>query len=464
IDGIIEIGEGSFDLSSLSGESLPVMKKEGDKLLSGSLCLDSVIRYRASHDFSSSIFSKIVSLLEDAMTKKPHIEKLANLISGYFSSTIFLLALSTFGGWWYVSSSFETGLIVAISVIVIACPCALSLATPVATLVGLGFGAKRGILFKEAGFLESMAKCDSLVLDKTGTITKGAPEVIQHAYLEDFDRALLYTLVANSTHPVSKGVAEFLYKSDESLHVKPLDAIKTMEAKGVQAHFEGRKIIGGNLKMLKNEGIVFTPPLEYATLTQFFFAIDGKVLAIFGLKDSPKEGAKKSIERLLALGLDITILSGDHEEVVKEIAKEVGISKYQYSLLPHEKADYIENLQKEGHMVVMVGDGINDSLALAKSEIAIAMGSGADVAVEVSDVVLTNDSFEGLYEAFIISKKTLRIIKENLVFSLAYNIITIPLAMSGYVIPLVAALSMSLSSLVVVGNSMRINKIKFSKK
>lgn len=464
IDGIIEVGEGSFDLSSLSGESLPVMKKEGDKLLSGSLCLDSVIRYRASHDFSSSIFSKIVSLLEDAMTKKPHIEKLANLISGYFSSTIFLLALSTFGGWWYVSSSFETGLIVAISVIVIACPCALSLATPVATLVGLGFGAKRGILFKEAGFLESMAKCDSLVLDKTGTITKGAPEVIQHAYLEDFDRALLYTLVANSTHPVSKGVAEFLHKRDESLHVKPLDAIKTMEAKGVQAHFEGRKIIGGNLKMLENEGIVFTPPLEYATLTQFFFAIDGKVLAIFGLRDSPKEGAKKSIERLLALGLDITILSGDHEEVVKEIAKEVGISKYQYSLLPHEKADYIEKLQKEGHMVVMVGDGINDSLALAKSEIAIAMGSGADVAVEVSDVVLTNDSFEGLYEAFIISKKTLRIIKENLVFSLAYNIITIPLAMSGYVIPLVAALSMSLSSLVVVGNSMRINKIKFSKK
>lgn len=464
IDGVIEVGEGSFDLSSLNGESLPVSKKEGDKLLSGSLCLDSVIRYRSSHDFSSSMLSKIVSLLEDSMTKKPHIEKLANLISGYFSSTIFLLALITFGGWFYTSGSFETGLIVAISVIVIACPCALSLATPVATLVGLGLGAKRGILFKEAGFLESMAKCDSLVLDKTGTITKGMPEVVHHEYLGDFDKALLYTLVANSTHPISKGIAEFLQKSDESLHVKTIDAIKTMEAKGIQAYFEGKKIIGGNLKMLEHEGIVFTTPLAYATLSQFFFAIEDEVVAIFGLKDSPKEGAKESIERLLALGIDITILSGDHEEVVKEIAKEVGIKKYKSSLLPHEKAQYIETLQKKGHKVVMVGDGINDSLALAKSEIAIAMGSGADVAVEVSDVVLTNDSFESLHEAFVISRKTLRIIKENLAFSLLYNIITIPLAMSGYVIPLVAALSMSLSSLVVVGNSMRISKIKFFKK
>jgi len=459
IDGIIEVGEGSFDLSSLNGESLPVTKKVGDKLLSGSMCLDSVIRYRASHNFSSSMLSKIVSLLEDAMTKKPHIEKLANRISGYFSRTIFILALSAFGGWFYASGSFEVGLIVAISVIVIACPCALSLATPVATLVGLGLGAKRGILFKEAGFLESMAKCDTLVLDKTGTITKGMPEVVQSEYLGSFDSDLLYALVATSTHPVSQGIAAFLKMNNEPLHVKRLEAMRTVEAKGVQAYFEGQKIVGGNLKMLQSEGINFTPPLEYATLTQFFFAIDGKIMAIFGLKDSPKEGAKESIKRLLALGIDIVMLSGDHAEVVKEIAKEVGILKYQSSLLPHEKAAYIEALQKEGHCVVMVGDGINDSLALAKSEIAIAMGSGADVAVEVSDVVLTNDSFESLYEAFIISKKTLRIIKENLVFSLLYNLITIPLAMSGYVIPLVAALSMSLSSLVVVGNSMRINSL-----
>ena len=464
IDGIIERGEGSFDISSLSGESLPVLQKVGDKVMSGSICLDSVIHYRSTHNFSSSMLSRIVSLLEDAMTKKPHIEKLANSISGYFSRTILLLAIATLLGWFYMSGSFEIGLIVAISVIVIACPCALSLATPVATLVGLGIAAKRGILFKEAGFLESMAKCDTLVLDKTGTITNGKPEVIQQSYLQSFDISLLYTLVSNSSHPVSQGIASFLREADKSLHVQVFDAIKTIEAKGVKAQFGEHTIMGGNARMMSEEGITCTAPLEFDHLTLFFFAIDGELVAIFGLKDTPREGAKESIERLQALGLSLVMLTGDHEKAAKEIADEVGISVYKASLLPHEKASYIEDLQKNGKSVVMAGDGINDALAFAKSKIAISMGSGADVAVEVSDVVLTNDSFESLYDAFVISRKTFRIIKENLLFSLLYNVITVPLAMSGYVIPLVAALSMSLSSLVVVGNSMRINKIKFLRK
>lgn len=459
IDGIIEVGEGSFDLSSLSGESLPISKKEGDKVLSGSICLDSVIRYRSTHDFSSSMLSKIVALLEDAMSKKPHIEKLANLISGYFSSTIFILAITTWLGWFYVSGSFQTGLIVAISVIVIACPCALSLATPVATLVGLGVAAKRGILFKEASFLESMAKCDTLVLDKTGTITKGKPEVILSTYVKDFDISLLYALVSNSTHPVSQGIATYLSQTDSTLTCKALTSIKTVEAKGIVALFEERKIVGGNEKMMQEEGIACNLPLDYASLTQFFFAIEGELVAIFGLKDTPREGAKKSIAHLKALGLEIVMLTGDHENAAKEIAKMVGITTYKASLLPHEKAQYVEMLQASGKSVVMAGDGINDALALAKSKIGISMGSGADVAVEVSDVVLTNDAFESLYDAFVISQKTFRIIKENLAFSLLYNVITVPLAMSGHVIPLVAALSMSLSSLVVVGNSMRINRL-----
>ena len=459
IDGLITEGEGSFDLSRLNGESIPILVQKGDKLLSGSICLDSVIRYQATNTFSSSMLSKLVTLLEDAMNKKPKIEKLANQISGYFSRTILLLAFSTLLFWYYHSGSFETGLIVAISVIVIACPCALSLATPVATLVGLGLSAKRGILFKEAGFLESMAKCDTLVVDKTGTITKGKPEVVEKEYLQNFDISLLNALVLSSNHPISQGLASFLKHSGELLHVKHLEQIKTVEAKGVKAVFEGYQLLGGNAKMMQEEGIALSVSQTLDTLSHYFFAIDGKLVAIFGLRDSLKEGAYESIKALKKLGLQVVMLSGDHLSVTQMIAKEAGIEVYQAALLPHEKASYIEGLRQKGHKVVMAGDGINDTLALSQSEIAISMGSGADVAVDVSDVVLTNDSMQSLYEAFMISRKSLRVVKENLLFSLLYNVITIPLAMSGHIIPLFAALSMSLSSLVVVGNSMRIKNV-----
>ena len=459
IDGLITEGEGSFDLSRLNGESIPILVQKGDKLLSGSICLDSVIRYQATNTFSSSMLSKLVTLLEDAMNKKPKIEKLANQISGYFSRTILLLAFSTLLFWYYHSGSFETGLIVAISVIVIACPCALSLATPVATLVGLGLSAKRGILFKEAGFLESMAKCDTLVVDKTGTITKGKPEVVAKEYLQNFDISLLNALVLSSNHPISQGIASFLQHSGELLHVKHLEQIKTVEAKGVKAVFEGYQLLGGNAKMMQEEGIALSVSQTLDTLSHYFFAIDGELVAIFGLRDSLKEGAYESIKALKKLGLQVVMLSGDHLSVTQMIAKEAGIEVYQAALLPHEKASYIEGLRQKGHKVVMAGDGINDTLALSQSEIAISMGSGADVAVDVSDVVLTNDSMQSLYEAFMISRKSLRVVKENLLFSLLYNVITIPLAMSGHIIPLFAALSMSLSSLVVVGNSMRIKNV-----
>lgn len=459
IDGVILEGEGSFDLSRLNGESIPVLAKKGDKILSGSICLDSLIRYQATNTFSSSMLSKLVSLLDDAMNKKPKIEKLANQISGYFSRTILLLAFSTLFFWFYTSGSFETGLIVAISVIVIACPCALSLATPVATLVGLGLAAKRGILFKEAGFIESMAKCDTLVLDKTGTITKGKPEVVATEYGHHFDRSLLYALAMSSHHPISQGVVSFLKTTETALHVKNLEQIKSIEAKGVKAFFEGHTLLGGNAKMMQESGIEVAIPKGFERLSHYFFAIDGIVVAIFGLKDSLKAGAKESIASLKALGLEIVMLSGDHVSVTHEIAQEVGIKTFQAALLPHEKAAYIEAMRQKGKKVVMAGDGINDTLALAQSEIAIAMGSGADVAVDVSDVILTNDSMQSLYEAFVIARKSLRVVKENLIFSLLYNVVTIPLAMSGHVIPLFAALSMSLSSLVVIGNSMRIKNV-----
>lgn len=459
IDGIITQGEGSFDLSHLSGESEPVLLGKGDKLLSGSLCLDSLIRYEARTTFSSSMLTRLVALLEDALSKKPHIEKFANQLSGYFSRTILFLALCTWIFWYVQEGSFEKALIVAISVIVIACPCALSLATPVATLVGLGLAAKRGILFKEAGFLESMAKCDTLILDKTGTITNGKPDVVEMKALKPVDFSLIYALANASNHPISQGVVRFIKESGESLHVKTLQQVKSLEAKGLSAICEGHLLMGGNAKMMQEAGIEIVLEERFETLSHYFFAIDGVLVAIFGLKDGVKEGAKASIDALKALGLDVVMLSGDHEPVTREIAKEVGISQFKAGLLPDEKASYIDVLRKKGKRVVMAGDGINDTLALSQSEIAIAMGSGADIAVEVSDIILTNDSMKSLHDAFVIARMSLKVIKENLAFSLLYNVITIPLAMSGHVIPLFAALSMSLSSLVVVGNSMRIKNV-----
>ena len=454
IDGVVDFGEGSFDTSSLTGESIPLFLKKGDKVISGYICLDSVIRYRALNDIHSSALSKITSLLEDSMNKKPKIQKIADVISGYFSTAILLLSVATFAFWYFDGSSFERSLIVAISVIVIACPCALGLATPVSTLVGLGLGAKRGILFKEASFLETMAKCDMLMLDKTGTITEGKPKIIEKRYLKEFDKSLLYSLVKNSTHPISKAIAKY-FEEEEEARVVELTDIKTIEAKGICAKYKGNILYGGNQNLLKENGIDFKE--DFAQFSQFYFALNSEVVAVFGLEDTPRDEARENIEAIKKLGIKVAMLTGDNIKVAKKIADVVGIENVHASLLPNEKADMIEDARNSGNRVVMVGDGINDALALSKSEIAITLGSGTDVALNVSDVVLMNNSFNSLYHAFLISKKTYITIRENLILSAIYNSITIPLAMAGYVIPLFAALSMSLSSLLVIGNSMRIN-------
>lgn len=458
IDGVIIQGEASFDLSSLNGESIPVVLKKDDALLSGSICLDSVVHYRATTLFSSSLFSKLIALLHEALHQKPHIEKLANQLAGYFSATILSLAVLTFCWWAYTSDSFEKALIVAISVIVIACPCALSLATPVATLVGLSVGAKKSILFKAAHFLESLAQCDMIVFDKTGTLTQGKPRVVEEWIIQPFDPSILFALTQLSHHPISQGVFHHMSHQNHAMETINLDDIKVIEAKGVRACYHEHVLMGGSLKWMQEAGIEVVIPNVFEPLSHYCFAIDGKVVALFGLKDILKEDAKEYVHALHALGLKVVMLSGDHTLITHNVAHEVGIKEFRADVLPHEKAEYIEQCRKMGHKIVMVGDGINDTLALCKSEVAIAMGSGADIAIETSDIVLMKESIQSVYEAVVIAKKTLRTIKENLIFSLLYNSISIPLAMSGYVIPLVAAVSMSFSSLVVVGNALRMRQ------
>ena len=457
IDGEIIEGCGSFDESSLSGESAPIYKDVGDHVVSGTTSIDAVLRYRATKDFEHSTLSNILTMLERSLSKKPKIEQMANRLSEYFSTTILLLAFATFIVWWLWPHSFETAFMVGISVIVIACPCALALATPVATMVGLGLGAKRGILFKEAAHLETLAKVDTLVLDKTGTITEGRPRVQALLWYDqeeerDEHRAKLLALLNASRHPVSQGVSAYL-SEDETIVLPILDELQQLPAKGMVARCGSELLLGGNATLMRDQGF----ELEYESdKTLFYFAIDQKIIARFELSDAPKKDAANVIRSLKKSGIDVIMLTGDHLGVAKRIAKEVGIEQFYAELLPEDKAAMITEMQEKGHRVVMAGDGVNDILALAQAEIGIAMGNGSDIAIDVSDVILMNDSLTSLEEAFKIARTTFRLVKQNLALSLLYNALTIPLAMAGYIIPLIAAISMSVSSLLVVGNSMRI--------
>ncbi len=456
IDGVLTKGKALFDLSVLTGESEPILKEEGDEIVSGSVVIDSLVEYKTTKRANNSLLHNMTELLSDAVTKKPKIEQLANQISGYFSITILLLALLTFIGWYFfMDVGFEKSLIIAISVIVIACPCALGLATPMATLIGISKAAKEGILFKEASKIETMAKATILALDKTGTITVGKPVVVNYAEYDDYDKNLLYSLVASSNHPVSMGVKRYLLEHYENLEKIDFESTKEVQAKGVVATKEKQKLLGGNIELLKANGVEFELNSEN---TLYIFAIDGKVVASFELRDIVKPAAKEFIDSIKAMGIKVVMLTGDRAEVAQNIAKELGIDDVKANLLPADKAAVIDSYHKDGEVVVMVGDGINDSIALAKSDIAIAMGSGADIALEVSDVVLLNSSLESLKSAFILAKNVFRAIKENLALSLLYNVIAVPLAIMGFVTPLIAALAMSLSSLTVVANSFRIKK------
>ncbi len=453
LDGNILKGSGSFDESSLTGESEPIYKNIGESVVSGTTSIDADIHFYVTKDFEHSTLSNLISLLESAINKKPRIQQIANKLSEYFSSTILFLAFATFVVWFFYSDNFEISFMIGISVIVIACPCALALATPVATLVGLGLGTKKGILFKEAAQLETMANADVLLLDKTGTITVGKPEVVSEKIFEEFDKQMLYSLVKSSNHPVACGIYNYLKSQNEEIFDVVFDEFSQIPASGICAKYENREILGGNLKLMNDNGI----KISYVSdKTIFYFAIERNVVAIYELSDQIKFGAKELIYNLRKRGIETVMLTGDHSATAKKVANDIGLEKFLYEQTPEDKSNYVDKLHQEGKTVIMVGDGINDILALAHADIGIVMGSGSDIAIDVGDIVLLNDSLKSLEDAFKISRTTYGLIKQNLFISLAYNAITIPLAMAGFVIPLVAAISMSVSSLLVVGNSMRI--------
>lgn len=470
VDGIIVNGESSFDESSISGESIPVYKKIDDVVFSGTLNEDSLIQYRVTKTFKDSTLNSIVTLLEDSLASKPKIEHKANEISKGFSVAILSLSILTFIVWYFLGidlgfdydgvNHFEKSFIVAISVIVIACPCALALATPIASLIGISELAKKGLLFKEAKFIEELARATKLVVDKTGTITNGKLSVVKARIMDDniHKLNLLYSLLDSSSHPISLSIKEYLEKNYKDLSLKDLSDIKTLQAKGMRALYKNIddnefEILGGNQKLMEEFGIRY----KFDSLNSvYMFAINKRVIATFELKDEIKEYAGEFVSNSIKRGIDVVMLTGDNENVANQVAKKVGIKNVVSNINPIEKAQYINKLKSEGHTVIMAGDGVNDSVALSSANVSVAMGSGADISIAVSDIVLLNNSLKSLNEAFVISRKTYKFIKQNLSISLVYNLVTIPLAMAGFVIPLVAALSMSLSSLLVVANSLRI--------
>ncbi len=475
VDGLIIKGEGTFDEASLTGESVPIFKKVGDAVYSGTVNSNNLIHFEVTKDFKNSTFSSIVTLLEDSLNSKPQIQDKANEFSKGFTVSILTLSLLTFVVWYFFgldlgfdyegTNHFEKSFIVAISVIVIACPCALALATPIASLIGISELAKKGLLFKEAKFIESLAKVNAVVFDKTGTLTKGELSVIKASILNDDKEKLdlLYSLLDTSTHPISKSVKKYLL-SKYDLQLQKLSNVKNIDARGMSAEFinldkntsRKSKLIGGNLDLILDEEIKYDLKVENSV---YIFAIDGKVIASFELVDEVKDYAFELIEFLQKKNIEVIMLTGDNEQVASKIASSLNIRTHLSKQTPISKAEYIKKLRNENKIVVMVGDGVNDSVALSNSDVAIAMGTSADISMEVSDIVLLNSSLTSLKDAFEISSRTYKFIKQNLAISLVYNLITIPFAMFGYVIPLVAALSMSLSSLLVVLNSLRI-KIK----
>ncbi|MGB5867992.1 MAG: heavy metal translocating P-type ATPase [Arcobacteraceae bacterium] len=450
VDGEVISGFSSFDESSISGESLPVSKNIGDKIYSGTINTQAVIRYKALKNYANSTLNNIVELLEDSLSSKPQIEDTTNEISKYFSVIILLLSLSTFAGWYFYNGGFENSLIVAISVIVIACPCALALATPIASLIGISWLSSEGLLFKEAKFLEVFAKIDAVVFDKTGTLTTGKLSVknVPLSLTKD-ELNILYSLSDSSTHPVSVAIKNYLESYYDNLKSLELEQIEQLPSMGIQAIYNDNVIFGGRVDN----------NIEYTT-TIYHFTINGKLLATFELEDKLRDDAIKTINYFKKQNIKTILCSGDNELAVSTIAKAVGVDHYNAKMSPIAKADYIKSLKDSRKSVVMVGDGVNDSLALSRADISIAMGNGADIAIAISDIVILNDKLSGIIKSHYISKRTFKFIKQNLLISTIYNVLTIPIAMAGYIIPLVAALSMSLSSLLVVGNSLRIKNRK----
>ncbi|MCD8352334.1 MAG: heavy metal translocating P-type ATPase [Planctomycetaceae bacterium] len=475
VDGVILEGRTTIDEAMLTGESMPVDKKTGDRVYGASINKNGRILFRAEKVGADTALAQIVKLVEDAQNAKAPIARLADVVAGYFVPAVILIAVLAALAWWIGTRDFAFALSIFISVLIIACPCALGLATPTAIMVGTGRGAEYGILIKGGDALESAQKINAVILDKTGTITRGKPELTDVLPVPGGDRKTLLRLAASaekgSEHPLGEAVTEGAAR--EGIDLLPLEHFEALPGRGIDATASGERILLGNERLLVENGIApGALTEEFIRLasdgkTPMYVAANGALAGVLAVADVVKPSSAEAVRALRDLGIEVAMLTGDNRRTAEAIAKQVGVDRVLAEVLPGDKANEVKRLQAEGKRVAMVGDGINDAPALAQADVGIAIGSGADVAMESADVVLMHSDLMDVPAAVELARATIRNIKENLFWAFAYNTLGIPVAAGVLYLfggpllnPMLAAAAMSLSSVSVLTNALRLRRFR----
>ncbi|MBS1491795.1 MAG: heavy metal translocating P-type ATPase [Bacteroidetes bacterium] len=470
VDGMVISGSSYVDESMLTGEPIPVLKKENEKVFAGTLNQKGSFQFAAVKVGKETMLAQIIKMVQDAQGSKAPVQKLVDKIAGIFVPVVIGIAILTFTLWVILGgdNGIVHGLLAAVTVLVIACPCALGLATPTAIMVGVGKGAENGILIKDAESLELSQKINAIVLDKTGTITEGRPQVTDIKWKNDNDtaRAILVSIEKQSEHPLAEAIVKYF-------HATPtisLSSFESITGKGVKAYYHDEEYIVGNKKLMTESNIAIDESLQKQaeewskqSKTVIWFANSKQVLCLIAIADTIKSTSAEAIKQLQSMGIDIYMLTGDNEATAKAIAQQTGINHYKAEVLPQHKADFVKELQFQGKTVAMAGDGINDSTALATADVSIAMGKGSDIAMEVAKMTIISSDLTKIPQAIKLSKQTVSTIQQNLFWAFIYNVIGIPVAagilypINGFLLnPMIAGAAMALSSVSVVTNSLRL--------
>ena len=481
LDGIITEGSPSIDESMISGESIPVEKNRGDEVTGATVNLSGSFKFRVTHTGSATFLAMIIKMVEDAQSSKAPIQRLVDRVAAYFVPGVIGIAVLTFLLWFFLGPqpSAANSLIRFVAVLIIACPCALGLATPTAIIVGTGKGAENGIFIRDARSLEIAHRLTTIVFDKTGTLTEGKPRVRKVLVLESSpvkDREELLFLAASSElhseHPLGKAIVE---KAEESgIKLQQPTGFKSYAGKGIAAEVGGHRLLKGNRLLMEKEGVSMQPygnmaeDISSGGETAVYVAVDGTAAGIISLADNLKPNAGNIVSGLKEMGLEVVLITGDNRFTAEAIASRAGIDKVYAEVLPGQKADRVKELQESGEMVAMVGDGINDAPALVQSDMGIALGTGTDIAIESGKIILTGGDLQGVLNAISLSRRTVRVIKQNLFWAFFYNILLIPVAAGALypffgiqISPIFAAGAMAFSSISVVSNSLRLRRTKF---
>ncbi len=484
VDGVIVEGRSAVDESMLTGEPLPVDKKQGDEVIGATINKQGRLKFEATRVGAETALAQIIRLVQQAQGSKAPIQRLADRVAGVFVPAVITIALLTFVVWWIAGGEFVPAMIRLVAVLVIACPCALGLATPTAIMVGTGKGAENGILFKNSAALETAHRLEVVILDKTGTLTRGEPTVtaVAAAHPASLARDDLLRLSASaeraSEHPLGQAIVA--HAEGEGIALVEPDEFEAVAGRGIRAHVDGHALLVGKPDWIASEGIALdavsaeVARWQAEAKTVVVAAVDGEVGGIIGIADTLKEGSAEAVARLHELGLEVVMLTGDNQRTAESVAAQVGIDRAIAEVLPADKATQVTRLQDEGRMVGMVGDGINDAPALAQADVGIALGTGTDVAMETADVTLMRGDLRSVPQALALSRATMRTIKQNLFWAFFYNVVLIPVAagalaplpwpwipdMLRQLHPVLAAFAMAFSSITVVTNSLRLRGVK----